>query len=321
MLWCLTQVTSHLWRVFTLPRMLYGLEVYSLSLKDVMQLEQLQGSFMKRIQSLPINAAIAAVYGLLGIRPIQQEFDLRKLTLMGSVLYHKNTPEHEIAQQQLAVKSIDSKSWFAECNRLLYKYDLPNIYHADKHIDSLEHWKTQVKTQVDSYIEVHCYRDSKSSLRYLNVSSLKVGQTHPVWKSLTHDVRTVKRAYPKMRLLTGTYILQENQAKFNQYDVSDCCLLCGAGAETCVHFVAECPRLDVIRNGFREELRVILSHNNPEGLVDGYLGVSEKFVELILDCSSESVRGQLCIDNSMWHSTECLSRNLCYSLHQKRCER
>ena len=102
--------------------------------------------------------------------------------------------------------------------------------------------------------------------------------------------------------------------------MSDCCLLCGAGAETRVHFAAECPRLDVIRNGFREELRVILNHNNPEGLVNGYLGVSEKFVELILDCSSESVRGQLCIDNSMWHSTECLSRNLCYSLHQKCCE-
>ena len=193
----LPQVISHLWRVFALPRMLYGLEVYSLSLEDVMQLEQLQRSFMKRIQSLPVNAATAAAYGLLGIKSVQQELDLRKLTLMGSVLYHKNTLEHEIAQRQLAVKSIDSKSWFAECNRLLYKYDLPN-----KHTDSLEHWKTQVKTQIDSYIEVHCYRDSKSSLRYLNVSSLKVGQTYPVWKSLTHDVRTVKRAYPKIRLLT-----------------------------------------------------------------------------------------------------------------------
>ena len=283
---------------------------FSLSLKDVMQLEQLQRSFMKRIQSLPVNAATAAACGLLGIRPIQQELDLRKLTLMGSVLYHKNTLEHEIAQRQLAVKSIGSKSWFAECNRRLYKYDLPNIYHVDKHIDSLEHWKTQIKTQIDSYIEVHCYRDSKSSLRYLNVRSIKVGQTHPVWKSLTHDVRTVKRVYPKLRLLTGTYILQKKRAKFNQYDVSDCCLLCGAGAETRVHFVAECPRLDVVRNDFREELRVILNHNNPEGLVDGYLGASEKFVELILDCSCESVRGQLCIDNSMWHSIECLSRTL-----------
>ena len=159
----LPQVTSHLWRVFALPRMLYGLEVFSLSLRDVMQLEQLQRSFMKRIQSLPVNAATATAYGLLGIRPIQQELDLRKLILMGSVLYHKNTLEHEIAQRQLAVKSVESKSWFAECNRLLYQYDLPNIYHVDKHIDALEHWKHMLRHRLTH------------TLRYIAI----VTQNHP----------------------------------------------------------------------------------------------------------------------------------------------
>ena len=85
------------------------------------------------------------------------------------------------------------------------------------------------------------------------------------------------RNFVFLRVLIS-YKKKKNRAKFNQYDVSDCCLLCGAGAETRVHFVAECPRLDVIRNGFREELRVILNHNNPEGLVDSYLSVSEQFV-------------------------------------------
>ncbi|MEW8547288.1 MAG: reverse transcriptase family protein, partial [Candidatus Thiodiazotropha sp.] len=76
-------VIAHLWKVFALPRMLYGLETYNLRSKDVQQLEQLQRSVIKRIQCLPINTATTAAYGLLGIRPIQQELDLRKLTLLG----------------------------------------------------------------------------------------------------------------------------------------------------------------------------------------------------------------------------------------------
>ena len=118
--------------------MLYRLETYCLRSKDVQQLEQLQRSVMKRIQCFPINTATWAAYGLLGIRPIQQELDSRKLALLGNILLHKDTLEFEIAQRQLAVKSIDSNSWFADCNRLLYKYSLPNIYHVNGHIESPE---------------------------------------------------------------------------------------------------------------------------------------------------------------------------------------
>ena len=50
---------------------------------------------------------------------------------------------------------------------------------------------------------------------------------------------TVKRAYLKLPLLTGTYILQEYRAKFNQYTVDIMCTLCRANAETRVHFLVE----------------------------------------------------------------------------------
>ena len=90
-------VVSHLRKVFALPRMLYGLEVYSLNSKDVQQLEQLHRSFMKRSKCIPINTTTSAAYSLLGIRPIQQELDLMKLTLLGNVLFsnkHTHTYTH-----------------------------------------------------------------------------------------------------------------------------------------------------------------------------------------------------------------------------------
>ena len=37
-----------------------------------------------------------AVYGLLGVKPIEQELDLRKLKLLGNILSHKSTLEYEM---------------------------------------------------------------------------------------------------------------------------------------------------------------------------------------------------------------------------------
>ena len=146
-------VIAHLCKVFALLRMLYRLEMYCLLTKDVQQLEQLHRSIMKRIQCLPVGTASSVAYGLLGIRPIQKELDIRKLPLLGNVLLNKNTLEYEIAHRLLAVKSVESKSWFADCNRLLYKYNLPNIYHVIDNIESLEGWKVLIKKQIDSYVE------------------------------------------------------------------------------------------------------------------------------------------------------------------------
>ena len=64
---------------------------------------------------------------------------MRKLTLLGNILCHKSTLEYEIAQRQMSVKDLESKSWFSDCNRLLYS--LPNIYTLDRQIDSVEAWK------------------------------------------------------------------------------------------------------------------------------------------------------------------------------------
>ena len=81
---------------------------------------------------------------------------------------------------------------------------------------------------------------------------------------LPNDVRTVKRAYPKLRLLTGTYILHRkqilqkvdpplamNRAKFNQYTIDDTCTLCRANAETRVHFLVECSRFSNLRQSMK----------------------------------------------------------------------
>ena len=138
---------------------------------------KIQRTILRYIQNLPPIIALTAVYGLLGVRPIEQELDLRKLTaLLGNILSQKSTLEYEIAQRQMAVKDFDSNRWVSDCRCLLHKYDLPNIYILDTQIESSERWRGQLKRHIDSFIKNEWRETDKSSLRFLNAKTLSVGK-------------------------------------------------------------------------------------------------------------------------------------------------
>ena len=133
----------------------------------------------------------------------------------------------------------------------------------------------------------------------MTVKSLKVGEVHQAWKSVPNDPRTVKRVYPKIRLLTGTYILQENRAHFNQHKVNVCCPLCGAGAEDRVHFLAVYSRLAESRQDYICEPVSILSAKNSENNVRSLIKDPQCLTQFILDCSVTTDARLLDIDDDM----------------------
>ena len=194
----------------------------------------------RRIQYLPRRTATAAVNCLLGIRSIEQELDLRRLTLLCSVLYTDGTLEQDFAMRQIAVKDSDSHSWFTVCNQLLHKYHLPNIYIMQQQFSSEVSCKQEIKAQVDSFVaELWCSAAKiRTNLQYLNIDSCEVGKVHPYWKTVANCAGDVRRAITKVRLLTGTYQLQKNRVKFKNGAATDLCLLCSAGTEDRVHFIA-----------------------------------------------------------------------------------
>ena len=73
-------VSAHLWKIYVIPRVIYDLEVLSCILSDVQSLESCSVIQKNTIAVLPRSTAIVAVNCLLGIRPIEQELDLRRLT-------------------------------------------------------------------------------------------------------------------------------------------------------------------------------------------------------------------------------------------------
>ena len=99
--------------------------------------------------------------------------------------------------------------------------------------------------------------ETKSSLKYLNPDAVRVGKVHQVYAFVRNNVHDVRRAEVKARLLTGTYTLQSNRAKFNQFNVSPICQLCNKHPETREHFLISCESLKNIRTldgGFSNSL-------------------------------------------------------------------
>ena len=313
------QVSIHMWKTFALPRMLYGLEISRLRNSDTMQLEALQRSILRRIQCLPNNTANVAVYCLLGVRPIEQEIDLKKLSFLVSILYNDSSIEAALAKRQMAVKDSSSNSWFIHCNQILHKYKLPNIYNLKHSTKSKDALKEKIKHKVDNYVHQSWVEEgnSKSTLAYLNLHDCFVGKVHSCWKSVSHNTRDVRRAIIKVKILTGTYILQYNKAKFNQYDVSPICCLCEAAEEDRIHFLLGCSRLNSVRQKYLEKIRSILCGIDVS-ISHQIMSNQKLLMQLLMDLSKLGVFDSHQVDISTYEELESVSRNMCFALHSKR---
>lgn len=112
----------------------------------------------------------------------------------------------------------------------------------------------------------------------------------------------------------GTYILQSNRARFNQFMVAKVCPLCQLDDETLDHFLLRCRVLQLVREPFINQLRLIL-----ETAVDtsSRRWVGEDMIRVILDASVLSI-WFADVDADFLDTVFSLTRSLCYALHAKR---
>ena len=98
---------------------------------------------------------------------------------------------------------------------------------------------------------------SKSSLKYINPSKVKVGQSHPEWSMVRDSIYDSRRVQMKCLLLTSTYTFQSNRAVFNQHAVDATCKLCCSAPETCQQFLVECQALSDERRKYLSQVGVV----------------------------------------------------------------
>ena len=317
-------VTQQLLSTYVIPRLIYGLEVTKLKTTEITKLENFQRKMLRQLQFLPDSPSPsnAAIYGLLGVKPVTASMDTASLLLLGKIAGSPGSLEYEIACRQLAVKNFKSKSWFMYCRSLTNKYDLPSIYDLMRDPPTYSNWKHKVTEAVNNYWSTDMRTDAagKSSLRFLNSSSFTIGQVHPLWKTLSSNPREVVKAAIKARVLTGTYVLQANRAKFNQFEVDPTCQLCKSGPEDRLHFILHCQALDDVRQKYLLKLKNRLHNYYSSNEIDTIYQADNILLQIILDPTHPDLQCISCtppVAELTWE-IEPVTRSLCYSLHSKR---
>ena len=99
---------------------------------------------------------------------------------------------------------------------------------------------------------------------------------------LIQSTRDVNRIPIKLKLVSGSYIFQNDRAKFNQNDVNPACLLCNEAPETLEHFLLNCLTLESTRQAVLND--VCLEY---ERLTGKLLNIqnTEYIIHILLDCS------------------------------------
>ena len=279
-----TCLNGHLWSAFIVPRLIYGLEILSLKKNDIENLEKFQRKSLRQIQGLPDKTSNTIILALLGILPLESIIHKNSLNLFVNISRNHHFIEYDIAERQLVMKGCEEKSWFNLVKTTLETYNLPSIFSLFNQQIPQSKWKSMLNKAVNEYIEAKWQNDlkAKSSLKYINPNSLKVGKSHPIWATVRNSITDNKRAQLKCKILTGTYTLQGNRAAFNQYTVDATCKLCLAAPETRQHFISECSAYTQEREVYVQKLRnklvlpvnVCSDFQNPEFLT-----------QLTLDCS------------------------------------
>mgnify|MGYP005716497737 CR=1 FL=1 len=213
-------------------------------------------------------------------------------------------------------------SWFVCIKRLLIKYDLPSAYDLFEDPPKKSEWKAIVTSAINNYWDEQGRSDaaSKCSLKYLNTSIFCTGSVHPVWATLSGSCREVEMAAVKARLLTGTYVLQANRAKFNQFDVDPTCTICNDGPEDRCHFIVGCSRLENTRRYHIGRIFSLLQRVYSSKIAETLIRNKNSLLQIILDCTHQSLSNMEIQPPlaTMCEDIEPMSRLMCYSLHMKR---
>ena len=308
------ETSVQLYQVYVVPTLVYGLELILPEQRLVDSLERTNKKFLKHILSLPNTTADSAVYILTGTIPVEGVIHKRALSLFGNVCrQEKNSTEQRLATRQLTVKSSTSNSWFIAIKKLLVKYGLPEPvellgnpqtkcawkHRVNKHVNQF--WTSVVKSRAALY----------PSLEYLVVGNYACGRIHHLLKSCK-NAREVHRVHTKLKIATGTYILQTKRASFNQNEVDPTCMMCRNGDETMQHFLLQCPVLSEIRDPVMNSIVEACS-----GLCNPATD-TDTLLELIIDCSAKV---DIHNHGQKLSNIESLSRRLCFALNCERFKR
>ena len=166
--------------------------------------------YIKFILSLPTNASDPVVYILTGMLPVEGQIHIKALTFVNSICYlEEKSVKKQLALRQMNIKNSSSNSWFIQVNKILLRYELPDLGGQLNNPVSKVMWRKQVYKAVYSHWKEHIITHARAyqQIQYLNLGCFQFGSVHPTVFIKDANTREAKRLSVKTQLLAGTFIL------------------------------------------------------------------------------------------------------------------
>ncbi|CAC5397678.1 unnamed protein product [Mytilus coruscus] len=155
-----------------------------------------------------------------------------------------------------------------------------------------------------------------SSLKFLNLNFGIAESTRPVWDSVGQNMIEIRKATTKVRMLTGTYMVQTDKHKFSQYTIDPTCLLCHREIEDILHVLTTCPVLGSERKEYFTPIKQLVTENSPPGTWKLLFNNKLAVTQLVLDCTKYFK--QLGFKEELILKLETRTRHFCFKLHYQR---
>ena len=142
---CLHPVTSYkLYSTLSIPIMLYGSELWSLTSTELNILERTHRKILRTIQGLPIRCPVAALQSLIGSHSISSYISQRQLAFINSII---NMQASDLPKQLLEARVINprAKGITVTWGNLLDELCLPSIKQLLSTPRNKETWKRSIK--------------------------------------------------------------------------------------------------------------------------------------------------------------------------------
>ena len=216
-----------------IPSVLYNAETWLISKVMIKSVTQLQLNLLRRLLKVPTSTPKVALYGELGVLPIEQEIHKRQLGYLHNLLTADKFASNIL---WLQISHNQPRSWWMSVNSLLLRYELPNSV-TEIAAMKKEVWKRNVKRGIQKYFHNWYCRDSiaKTKMSGIYTHKQEPGRASYMESLSRNQVAIIFRLRTRM-----------TNAKANLAIGPQICRWCRRGHETDTHIFAEC-RAEKIR--------------------------------------------------------------------------
>ena len=211
---------------------------------------------IKQLLSISSNTPDPVIYILTGLIPIEAQIQIRALTLFGNVCPQDEACiEKQLAKRQVRAQSMNSNSWFIEIQAIMYKYYLGDALYW------IENPMKVIKKEVSDYWSKYIQDMAilYQGLGYLDFNNYTPGKLHKLLTRICKSKGERHRIPIKLKMLTGSYILQSLRHMIFNEGTYSLCMACNNDDETLEHMILHCKAWSKAREQILPAIERLLS--------------------------------------------------------------